>query len=164
MVSYSYTATQSLVVDLEFRCKACGFQSPVRVEATGAGFQGGVSGRGNTAVEQQVAAQAAEGAKRWAAVFVELCPCPACGQRDAVAAARFKRSNWIVGAVSAAILLVGGVLSALSLWLAGAIIALFGLIGVIVAPAMALSTWGKAKSKVHFPVGTPSRDAAAVHR
>lgn len=152
MASYSYIAKQSLVVDLVFQCRVCGLQSPVRVEATGAGYQAGVNSRGDIAVEQQVAAQATAGARRWAAVFVELCACPACGQRDPVATGRFKRNYWVAGAASVGILAVGCVLLALSSWFAGALVALFGAVGVIVAPAMALSTWSKSKSRVHFPV------------
>jgi hypothetical protein len=161
MVSYAYTATRTLAVDLDFKCQACGYASPVRVEATGAGYQGGVSGKHNQAVGQQVVAQAAEGARRLARVFVELCPCPKCGKRDAVAAGGFKRRNWIVGGVSGAILLVGAVLIALSVWIPGIVLALFGLIAVIVTPAMAMAIWGNAKRKVHFPVEGAASGALA---
>ena len=151
MTTWAYTATSANVFDLEFRCKSCGFVSPVKVEAKGAGYQGGVASRNDAAVEAKVKQQAAAGAQRWAEIFVEFCPCPKCGKRDEVAVGGYKRKSWIVGAVSGGILLAGIVLCAISIF-AGAVVALFGLIGVIVAPAMAASTLSSARKKVHFPV------------
>ena len=159
MASWAYFATNSLVVDLEFRCKACGFASPVKVEAKGAGYQGGVSARNDAATERKVAEQATEGARRWAEIFVEFCPCPKCGKRDAAVDA-YKRKNWIVGGVSAGILVLGGVLMALGIYVGGGVLALLGLIAVIVTPAMAASTLSNARKKVHFPVEEPQAAVA----
>jgi hypothetical protein len=150
-MSYSYIATRSLVVPLEFTCKGCGFQAPVQVEATGASQQAGVAARDDAEVSRQVMGEAGVAARRWAQIFVELCPCPKCGRRDEAAAGRFKRRNWIVGGVSAGLLAVGAGLALVSL-VAGIVVAALGLIAVIVTPAMALSTWGKAARQVHFPV------------
>jgi hypothetical protein len=162
MANWAYFATNALVVDLEFKCKACGFASPVKVEAKGAGYQGGVSSRNDAATERKVAQQASESARRWAEIFVEFCPCPKCGKRDA-AVEGYKRKNWIVGGVSAGILVLGGVLAALGIYAAGVPLALIGLIAVIVTPAMALSTLSNAKKKVHFPVEDAVSASSAQH-
>jgi len=154
MVTWAYTATSSNVFDLEFRCKSCGFASPVKVEAKGAGYQGGVASRNDAAAAAKVKQQAAVGAQRWAEIFVEFCPCPRCGKRDEAAVGAYKLKSWMVGGVSAAILVAGIALCALSLVFAGAAVALLGCIGVIVAPAMAASTLSSARKKVHFPVET----------
>lgn len=154
MANWAYIATNTRVLDLEFKCAACGLSSPVKVETKGAGYQGGVSSKNDQAVESRVEQQASEAARRWAEIFVEFCPCPRCGKRDA-AVDRYKRKNWIVGGVSAGMLVLGGGLMATSLWILGAPLAFIGLIAVIVTPSMALSTLSNARKKVHFPVGEP---------
>src|SRR5579862_1903923 len=163
MANWAYIATRNRVVDLEFGCKACGFSSPVKVEAKGAGYQGGVGSENDKATESQIAQQASDAARRWAEIFVEFCPCPRCGKRDA-AVDRYTRKNWIVGGVSAGMVVLGGVLMMSSVWVIGGALFFVGLIAVIVTPAMALATLSNARRKVHFPVDETKPGALGAQR
>ncbi len=160
-MSYTYTAHRTLVVDKEFRCGGCGLRAPVKVEATGAGQESGVSGRGNQLAAASVNRQATEGALRFAQVFLELAPCPKCRWRDPEKVAGFKRRNWMVGVGSVGVLAVGVLVALLAALVDavpglvgafGGLIAFLGLLGVIITPLMALATWKNAARKVHFPV------------
>jgi hypothetical protein len=154
-----YTAYRTVGVVKEFTCGGCKFTSKVEITARGAGQT--TSGRfGDQGASNQVTRDAAANAEKLTEIYLKLCVCPKCGWRDPVESAKYKKRFLIVGAVSFGILALGAVMIALGLYVGGGVVALFGLIGAIVVPAMSASTFGGAKKNVKFLHDAPASDGA----
>lgn len=152
-----YTAYKTVGVVKQFTCGGCKFSSKVEVTARGAGQVTGSAGGAQVA-----RTDAAVAAERWAEIFLQLCPCPKCGWRDPVHAGKYKKRFFIVGGVSVGLLALGGALIPLGIPFGGGILAFFGLLGAIIAPAMGFSTWSGARKNVKFLHEAPASDGGAI--
>jgi hypothetical protein len=144
-----YTSYSTHVARADFRCGKCSFASPVEITATGAGqTQADAIGGDGHAAALEAQNDAETNARGWADVLFELFPCPKCGWRNPERVARFKRGAWIVAGIVTALLAVAAVLVLAEIIVAGAIVGVFGLIMLAVAPPTLLSSWNAPKKQV----------------
>ncbi|MBX3200029.1 MAG: hypothetical protein KF894_17975 [Labilithrix sp.] len=89
-VGRKHTAIRSAEVERTFRCKGCGYASPVRVLGIGEGTGNSPYFLDGDGARRRADDEAASRAHADADVVLAIVPCPECGERDPEAARAFK--------------------------------------------------------------------------